>query len=68
MSFSDLFNAKTGKFTNPKTKEDMTLKEALDAGFIDPSKTTFQDARTGEMVPLDDAMDRGIVDAKTGLH
>ena len=48
-----------------RVKQPMTLKEAVDAGFIDKSTGLVTDPFSGQQLTLEDAVKAGIIDGKT---
>lgn len=56
----------TGRFIDPKTKENLTLKEAVTLGAIDPDSALIKDSEKKKLVKLPEAFRRGMMDAEKG--
>ena len=56
----------TGRFTDPKTKENLTLKEAVALGVIDPDSALIKDSEKKKLVKLPEAFRKGMMDADKG--
>lgn len=56
----------TGRFTDPKTKEVLTLKEAVALGMIDPDSALIKDSEKKKLVKLPEAFRKGMMDADKG--
>ncbi|XP_076173651.1 dystonin-like protein short stop isoform X27 [Ptiloglossa arizonensis] len=67
-----LYDTATGSFDDPfrvasaLDREPATLKEAIDAGSIDPSGTVIKEPGTGKIVSLLEAISNGIIDPRAG--
>ena len=56
----------TGKFTDPRTKEVLTLKEVVTLGVIDPDSALIKDTEKKKLVKLPEAFRKGMMDAEKG--
>lgn len=56
----------TGKFTDPQTKEVITLKEAVTLGVIDPDTVLVKDGNKKKFIKLPEAFRRGLMDSEKG--
>lgn len=56
----------TGKFTDPESKEILTLKQAITFGFIDPESVLVKDNAKKKLLKLPEAFRRGIMDSDKG--
>lgn len=56
----------TGKFTNPQSKDVLTLKEAIRLGLIDPDSVLVKDTAKKKLLKLPEAFRRGIMDSDKG--
>lgn len=67
-----LYNPTTGGFHDPFTvtavinRKRLTLAEAIEENFIDPSSTVVKDPECGAIVSLLAAIDRGLIDPQCG--
>ena len=71
MTLGQLLNAKmidanTGKFIHPETKRRMTLQEAIERGFLQPSVVFFEDTVNDRIASLQSFIDDGRFDAAHG--
>ena len=56
---SKLIDPNTGKYIHPETKRRMTIKEAIDQGFIQPSVVFFEDTANDRIASLQSFIDDG---------
>lgn len=56
----------TGKFTDPQSKEVLTLKEAITLGLIDPDSVLVKDTAKKKLLKLPEAFRKGIMDSDKG--
>lgn len=56
----------TGKFTDPQSKEVLTLKEAITLGLIDPDSVLVKDTAKKKLLKLPEAFRKGIMDSEKG--
>lgn len=56
----------TSKFTDPRTKAVLTLKEAITTGAIDPDSALIKDTEKKRLVKLPEAFRKGMMDAEKG--
>ena len=56
----------TGKFIHPDTKRKMSIKEAIDNGFLEPSVVFFEDCSADKITSLQAHIDDGKFDPKYG--
>ena len=61
-----LYHHATNTVIDPITKQELTLRVAIEKGVLDP-KSFIQDPQTGELMSLDSAVDQGILDLDSGL-
>ncbi|CAG5119096.1 unnamed protein product, partial [Candidula unifasciata] len=52
---------KVSRIINSLTGEEMTLEEAVRAGFIDPVLGIYKNPRTGEVMSIEEAMKQGLI-------
>lgn len=62
--FKGFYDPKTGKFSNPSSKEKNPTDRAIKKRLIDPQSTLVHAA--GKVIPFEFAVERGIVDSRTG--
>lgn len=56
----------TGKVTDPSSNEQITLKEAVTLGIIDPDSALIKDAQKKKLVRLPEAFRKGMMDPEKG--
>ncbi|XP_047367848.1 microtubule-actin cross-linking factor 1 isoform X33 [Vespa velutina] len=56
----------TGKVTDPNSNEQITLKEAVTLGIIDPDSALIKDAQKKKLVRLPEAFRKGMMDPEKG--
>ncbi|CAH1789990.1 unnamed protein product, partial [Owenia fusiformis] len=61
-----MINYDTGKFTHPDTKQRITIDNAIDQGFLDPSHIYCVDPTSEQITNLGNLIDEGRVEAKSG--
>lgn len=61
-----LYDASSGLFTHPNNKNQITLKEVIVKGFLNPYTTSIIDRKEGRTLKLLDAIDEHIVDDIAG--
>lgn len=61
------YSPKTGTFLNPKTGNQETLQDALNAGWIDTSSVLVKDDQIDDVLPMSDAIKSGLVDCNRGV-
>lgn len=58
---------KTGKFTSPELKDtELSLKESLALGFIDPDSVLIKDTNRKKLIKLPEGFRKGLIDADKG--
>ncbi|PNF19351.1 hypothetical protein B7P43_G06713, partial [Cryptotermes secundus] len=61
-----LYNSKTGRITDPLTKQAVDVEESVKRGLVDAFVTECKDTRADAFVSLDDALATKLVNPKTG--
>ena len=61
-----LYNARTGKFVDPVSKEELTLQDAIRRGLLDSYAKDVVHPVTGERLSVEDAISLGVLDAISG--
>ena len=64
---SKLIDPNTGKYIHPETKRRMTIKEAIDQGFIQPSVIFFEDTANDRIASLQSFIDDGRFNPTYGM-
>ncbi|KAK7099742.1 hypothetical protein V1264_022800 [Littorina saxatilis] len=62
-----LYNAQTGRLTDPLTGANLTLLQAVEKGYINPSYREVIDPTTGHFVTLTEAVNSGTIDPERGV-
>ncbi|XP_044265469.1 microtubule-actin cross-linking factor 1 isoform X20 [Tribolium madens] len=63
---SNHLDVTTGKFTDPQTKEVLSLKDSLSLGFIDPDTALIKDGNKKKLIKLPEGFRKGLIDADKG--
>ena len=61
-----LYSAVTGQFTDPFSNHDLSMRNAIKCGLIEPNTTLVKDPHSGRIVPLTQAIETQLVDADSG--
>ena len=64
---SKAFDEQTGLFVKQRTKEKITLSEAIKQGYID-GESSLYDVNAGRMYTLNEAIAKGKIDSRTGQY
>lgn len=62
----DYLEVKTGKYTDPRSNDVLTLKECVTFGYVDPDTALVKDTNKKKLVKLPEGFRRGLVDAEKG--
>lgn len=62
----EYLSLESSKFTDPITNEQLTLKEAVGLGIVDPDSALIKDSQKGKLVKLPEAFRKGMMDAEKG--
>ena len=60
---SNHLDVSTGKFTEPQSKEVLSLKDSLSLGFIDPDTALIKDGNKKKLIKLPEGFRKGLIDA-----
>lgn len=63
---SNHLDVTTGKFTDPQSKEVLSLKDSLSFGFIDPDTALIKDGNKKKLIKLPEGFRKGLIDADKG--
>ncbi|XP_056639429.1 microtubule-actin cross-linking factor 1 isoform X37 [Diorhabda sublineata] len=61
-----LLDVNTGKFTDPHSKELLTLKDSISLGFIDPNTALIKDSNKKKLIKLPEGFRKGLIEAEKG--
>lgn len=62
----EYLSLESGKFTDPITNKQLTLKEAVGLGIVDSDSALIKDSQKGKLVKLPEAFRKGMMDAEKG--
>ncbi|XP_076267566.1 dystonin-like protein short stop isoform X46 [Rhynchophorus ferrugineus] len=63
---SKQLNVSTGKFTVPETNEEISLKDSITLGYIDPDSVLLKDANKKKLLKFPEGFRKGLIDADKG--
>lgn len=62
----EYLSLESGKFTDPSSNEQLTLKEAVTLGIVDSDSALIKDSQKKKLVKLPEAFRKGMMDAEKG--